>query len=95
MNIDITDYLDSWINYHVECALRTRNRAKLNADGWRKLRQYHLEQYVKSVESPFFFMFALKYKHKNIYRNIACANEVYKVTLKKRAEHFEEKRYVK
>lgn len=93
MNIDITHYLDSWATYHIECTLRARNRAKLNADGWRKLRQYHLEQYVKSVESPFFFMFALKFQHQRIYKQIACANEVYRVTLKKRELHFEEKRY--
>ena len=93
MNIDITHYLDSWVIYHVECTLRARNRAKLNADGWRKLRQFHLEQYVKGLESPFGFLFALKFKHRNIYRQIACANEIYRVTLANRNKQFEEKRY--
>lgn len=88
MNIDITDYLDSWINYHVECALRTRNRAKLNADGWRKLRQYHLEQYVKGVESPFFFVFVLKFKYTKVFNQIPHGNLIYTNTLEKRNKLF-------
>lgn len=93
MNIDINDYLISWAVYRIDCDLKARNRAKINADGWRKLRQFHLEQYVSKVESPFFFMFALKFKHQKVFKQISSANEIYKVSLQKRQTIFQEKLY--
>ncbi len=93
MNIDITSYLDSWATYFIDCELRAKGRAKLNNDAKRKLRQYHLEQYVKRMDAPFGFIFALKYKHQRIYRQIACANEVYKLSFQQRQKQFEEQRY--
>lgn len=93
MNVDIDTYLTSWAIYRIDCELRIRNRAKINADGWRKLRQFHLEQYINREESPFAFMFALKFKHQRIFKQISSANEIYKVSLQKRQTIFQEKLY--
>lgn len=89
---DVKHYLDSWAIYRIDCEIRVKNRAKINNEGWRKLRQYHLEQYVSNLPCSFGFMFALRYKHKNIYKSISCAKSVYDVALRKRHQQFEVRR---
>ena len=82
----INEYLDSWVKKRIDYELQVKGKAKINGDGWRKLRNYHLKSYVRQLPNPFAFMFQLKFKHKNIFRQISCANTVYYVELKKRNE---------
>lgn len=80
----INEYLDSWVKKRIDYELQVKGKAKLNGDGWRKLRAYHLMSYVRELQNPFGFLFQLKFKHKNIFRQISCANKVYYIELKKR-----------
>jgi hypothetical protein len=82
----INEYLDSWIKKRIDYELQVKGRAKINGDGWRKLRNYHLKNYVKQLHNPFAFLFHLKFKHKNIFKHISCANIVYYTELEKRNE---------
>jgi hypothetical protein len=82
----INEYLDSWIKKRIDYELQVKGKAKLNGDSWRKLRNYHLKSYVKQLQNPFAFLFHLKFKHKNIFKQISCANIVYYSELEKRNE---------
>ena len=85
MNL-INDYLDSWVKKRIDYELQAKGRAKINGEGWKKLRNYHLICYIKQLQNPFAFLFQLKFKHKNIFKEISCANTVYYRELKKRNE---------
>lgn len=80
----INDYLESWIKKRIDYELQVKGKAKINGDGWRKLRNYHLANYVRKLNNPFGFLFQLRYKYKNIFKQISCANTIYYVELKKR-----------
>ncbi len=82
----INEYLDSWIKKRIDYELQVKGKAKINGDGWRKLRNYHLKSYLKQLQNPFAFLFHLKFKHKNIFKQVSCANIVYYSELEKRNE---------
>lgn len=82
----INEYLDSWVKKRIDYELQAKGKAKINNDAWKKLRNYHLMNYIKKLQNPFGFLFHLKFKHKNIFRQISCANTIYYVELKKRNE---------
>ena len=82
----INEYLDSWVKRRIDYELQVKGKAKLNGDGWRKLRNYHLTNYVQKLDNPFAFLFHLKFKHKNIFKQISCANNIYYLELEKRNE---------
>jgi len=87
----IDEYLNSWVQKRIDCELQAKNRAKINNEGWRKLRSYHLKRYIEQIENPFGFMFALRYKYKHIFRQVSSANKLYMVTLEKRNQLFEKR----
>lgn len=89
MNID--DYLNHWTTYFIDCELRCRGRAKLNNDAKRKLRQFHFEQYIKDKPEAVPFVLTMRFRYPNVYRQIPCANQIYRVCLDKRRELFENK----
>lgn len=82
----INDYLNSWVRKKIDYELMAKNKAKINNEGWRKLRSYHLISYIKELENPFSFLFHLKFKHKNIFYQVSSANKLYYNELKKRNE---------
>lgn len=82
----INEYLESWVKKRIDYELQVRGKAKINNDGWRKLRNYHLMNYARQLQNPFAFLFHLKFKHKNVFKQISCANIVYYLELEKRNE---------
>ena len=61
MNINIDHYLNSWVNHRINCELQAKNKARLTNNHWKKIRKFHLEKYLLEMDSPFAFMFHLKY----------------------------------
>jgi hypothetical protein len=88
--MSINDYLNSWVLKRIDYELQVKGRAKLNNDAWRKLRSYHLCNYINNLDNPFSFLFQLRYKHKNVFKQVACANKLYVIELNKRQEKFNE-----
>lgn len=72
----------------IDYELMVKGRAKINNEGWRKLRGYHFKSYVSQLDNPFGFVFYLRYKQKQVFRQIPCANNIYRVVLEKRQESF-------
>lgn len=87
--MDINDYLNSWATFHIDCALKAKGRAHINATGWRRLRQFHFEQFVKEKPEAIPFVITMRFRYPNIFKQIGCANHIYKVCLAKRAQLFE------
>lgn len=82
----INEYIESWLKQRIDYELQARGRAKINNEGWRKLKNYHLRNYIKQLDSPFGFLFNLRFKHKSLFKDISCANKLYHVELEKRNE---------
>ena len=88
MNPLVNSYLNSWAVKRIDYELMVKGRAKINNDGWRKLRNYHLRNYLKSLDNPFAFLFLLKFKHKSIFKQVSSASTLYYRELKARNEGF-------
>lgn len=86
--MSIDHYLNSWVMKRIDYELQVKGKAKINNDGWRKLRNHHLVNYLSTLENPFSFLFHLKYKHKRIFHQISCANKLYCIELEKRSKCF-------
>jgi len=50
----INEYLDSWIKKRIDYELQVKGKAKINGDGWRKLRNYHLKSYLKQLQNVYY-----------------------------------------
>ncbi len=82
----IDEYLNSWVQRRIDYELQAKGRAKINNEGWRKLKNYHLRSYIKQLDNPFGFLFQLKYRHKHIFKQVSCASRLYYIELEKRNE---------
>lgn len=94
MNSKIHEYLNSWVKRQIDCEIMAKGKAKINNDGWRKLKGYHLETYVNSIDNPFGFLFELKFKNSDIARRLPNINELYRKSLKDREAFFKARQQV-
>lgn len=74
---EVEEYIDSWKEFETACENKAKGRCILNSKSWRKLREFHMEQWLKAHPAPFGFMFKLKHRHPLIYRSIPCAPRFY------------------
>jgi len=86
---DVERYVHSWRFFQLNCEQKVKGRCIINNKGWAKLREFHMEQFLKNHPSPFGFMFRLKYKHPRVYRRIPCAPKLYHFTRKQRCDKFD------
>ena len=85
---DIEQYIYSWRDFQAKCESKVKNRCIINNKGWAKLREFHMEEFLKNHPSPFGFMFRLKYKHRRVFKSIPCASKFYHLTRKWRCDKF-------
>lgn len=86
---EVRAYLTSWLNFRNQCEEKIKGRCHINNKGWVKLRDYHMEQWLKSHKAPFGFMFKLKHQYYEVYKTIPCAPKWYHVTRLQRQVKFE------
>lgn len=86
---EIEEYLASWTVFRNKCEEKVKGVCYINNKGWVKLRDYHMEQWLKNHKSPFGFMFKLKHQYYSVYKTIPCASKWYHVTRVKRQAKFE------
>lgn len=84
---NISEYLNSWVQKRIDCELQAKGKAKLNNYCWRKLRKYHLQNYLDKIDNPFSLLFDMKYKQK-MQKQIEGLNSLYYKELEKRQEKF-------
>lgn len=83
-------YLHLWSKFKFYC----ENKAKLsdchiNSKGWQKLKEYHLENFLKESENPYGFLFKVKLRHKSLYRDFHCMPKFYYKYLKLRQKQLD------
>ena len=88
---DVEQYIYSWRSFQLKCENKIKGRCIINNKGWVKLREFHMEQFLKEHPSPFGFMFRLKYQHPRVYRRIPCAPKIYRLTKSQRCDIFDNK----
>ena len=64
----IEEYLKSWNKFRAYCESKAKNKAIINSDGWRKLGDYHLEQYLRNQSNPYLFLFTIKMERRDVFR---------------------------
>lgn len=87
--MNINDYLDSWACFYIECTLKAKGRAHINSTGWRRLREFHFEQYISNKLEAVPFVLTMRFRYPHIYKQIGCANRIYRICLEKRRQMFE------
>lgn len=63
----INEYLTSWNKFQAYCETKAKGRAVINSDGWRKLGEFHLEQFLQKHENPYLFLFTVKMERRDIF----------------------------
>ena len=84
------EYLENWDIFRKHC----ENRAKvaechINNKNWQKLKEYHLDGYLKSINNPYGFLFNIRFYYKNIWRQVYCMPKYYHKYLRLRQKEFD------
>jgi hypothetical protein len=87
-NEDILKYQTSWEEFRKACEIKAKNRCHLNTSAWKRLKEFHIEQYLRDMENPFGFLFVLKFYHNSFFRSIPKSACLYSFYLKKRQEDY-------
>lgn len=83
-------YLLHWSQFEKYCEKKAKEAdCYINNKGWQKLKEYHLEMYLKGTPNPFGFLFNIKMRHRNIYKQIHCMPKFYHKYLKLRQKEFD------
>lgn len=87
---NIKYYEKSWDTFRQYC----ENKAKeadciINNKGWHKLREYHLENYLQTISTPYGFLFIIKFRYSHIYQQIKCMPKLYHKYARKHREQFD------
>ena len=91
----VKHYTTSWDNFELYCTNKAKGRCHLNNSAWRKLREYHLDNYLKDIDNPFGLLFNIKTFHKDLYKSIRCMPKYYYRYAKKRTAEFQEDAFTK
>ena len=85
---DIDEFLASWEQFKQYCDKKAKDRCKLNTYSWKKLSEFHLEEFLKKVESPFGFLFRAKMFRPEVFRQRAEMRKMYYKELYARQQNF-------
>lgn len=82
---EVNNYQTQWNGFRLCCEQRAKKaNCCINNKGWQRLREFHLENYLKTVENPFGFLYLIKLRHRHIYSQIQCMPRLYSKYLRKR-----------
>lgn len=70
--MEIGHYEYDWVCFKMYIEKKVRDRCDLTNKNWMRLREYHLDVFLKRHKSPFQFLFKVKYFHPEKYRSIHC-----------------------
>jgi len=70
--LEIDYYEKDWFNFKVYVETKIKNRCDLTSKNWMRLREYHLDDFLKKHNSPYSFLFKVKYFHPREYSGIHC-----------------------
>jgi hypothetical protein len=71
-------YVENWNEFRKYCEQRAKNSdCHINNKGWHKLKEFHLENYLKNLQSPFGFLFKIKFRYPEIFNSVKCMSRYY------------------
>jgi len=85
---NIKSYLTSWNKFEQYCIDKAKGRCHLNNYAWRRLREYHLEDFLSKQENPFGWLFTIRAFHKDLYNSIHCMSKMYDKYARQRTAEF-------
>jgi len=89
-NERIEIYKQSWEDFRRYCEKRAETAdCYINNKGWQKLREFHLENFLKETKAPYGFLFMIKFRHQYLFNQIKCLPKLYHKYAKKHREQFD------
>jgi hypothetical protein len=71
-------YITDWNHFYKYCDKKAKTAdCRINNKGWGKLREYHLENYLKRVQNPYGFLFNIKFNYKYLYNKNQCLSKFF------------------
>lgn len=87
-NIKINTYLQDWESFAKQCEEKVKGICHLNGNCWRKLRAWHLEQYIKNMDNSHGFLYLLETFYSEVARDVFNFGSIYRRTLVERDDYF-------
>ena len=78
---DIDDYLVSWEQFKTYCDKKAKDKCKLTTYSWKRLSEYHLEEFLKTTDSPFGFLFRAKMFRPEVFKQRSEMKKLYYKTM--------------
>jgi hypothetical protein len=72
----IDEYNKDWDKFRRYIERKTKDRCVVSNKNWKKLRDYHLEQYIVTVKHPFGLLFKMIYMSK-VHKDIPSIHKIY------------------
>jgi hypothetical protein len=88
MTIDA--YNKDWETYKKHIENKIKGRCSLTNKNWLKLRDFHFEQFIKTVPHPYGLIFKMIFMSK-VHKNIPCIYKMYYKYKKERDLMFQDK----
>ena len=85
----VIEYTGDWDRYQVTIKKKIDGICHVNSKGWRKLQDYHLDNYLKTMENPHAFLFNVKYFHKKLYKQVPPMARYYYRYSKRRVAYWD------
>lgn len=90
MDRNLEEYLAQWREFEKHCERRAKAaNCHINAKNWQKLKEFHLENYLQTIDNPFGFLFVVKIRYSNICRQINCMPRLYHKYLRLRQKELD------
>ena len=85
-----SEYESDWYSFKLYIEDKVRDRCDLTNKNWLRLREYHLDGFLKKHKSPYGFLFKVKFFHPEKYRGIHCMPHYYGLYKELRNQTFNE-----
>ena len=86
---DLANYTNSWETFQIHIKDKIDGICHINSKGWRKLQDYHLGNYLKTLENPHSFLFNVKYFHKGVYKQVSPMARYYHRYSRRRVHYWD------
>ena len=85
----LRNYLIDWESFRSKCDKKVKDRCHLSRKNWKKLREWHFEQFLGTIDKPFGFLFKMRYWNADIFNSIPSSYMYFHIYRKKREQSFE------
>ena len=83
-------YLDLWSKFKFCCEHKAKIAdCHINSKGWQKLKEFHLEEFLRNNQNPYGFLFKVRHRYRHVYRDVHCMPRFYHKYLKQRQKELD------